>query len=177
MGIVVLSGPPCAGKSSVGKLLAADGSRVYVEVDGLFSLLFPESDRNRQDRMLAYDAAHHVARGLANRGLTPILECTYARAEQRAGLTKLLAGTPLWVVELEITPDEAIRRFRNRPQATDLDEELLRERVEHFPYGNQGLHLQPAPPADLAAAIDAWLQPTPKAADPTAWAETGRGWS
>jgi len=60
-GVLVLAGPPCAGKSSVAKVLATDSARsrrVLIEVDSLFSLLLPDSDRNRHDRMLAYDAAH-----------------------------------------------------------------------------------------------------------------------
>ena len=55
-GILVLTGPPCAGKSSVGRVLAADSSRereAYLEVDALFSLLLPRSDRSRQDRCWA----------------------------------------------------------------------------------------------------------------------------
>ena len=80
-GILVLAGPPCAGKSSVGRsLITADTRRIHVEVDSLFSLLLPDSDRNRHDRMLGYDAAHAVGRTLYDRGHTPLLECTYGRA-------------------------------------------------------------------------------------------------
>ncbi len=75
---------------------------VHLEVDALFALLTPRSDRNRDDRMLAYDAAHALARLLLKRGRTPLLECTYSRREQRASLLRELADqpAPLWVVEL-----------------------------------------------------------------------------
>jgi predicted kinase len=73
----------------VARALAGESTRsgrILIEVDGLFLLLFPDSDRNRRDRMLAYDGAHALARVLLERGHTPVLECTYARREQRASL-------------------------------------------------------------------------------------------
>jgi adenylate kinase family enzyme len=51
-GVLVLSGPPCSGKSEVGKRLATN-SRLHIEIDSLFTLLLPGSDRNMADRMLA----------------------------------------------------------------------------------------------------------------------------
>jgi predicted kinase len=72
----------------------ADDRWVYLEIDALFTLLTPHSDRNRQDRMLAYDAAHALARLLLDRGRTPVLECTYSRREQRASLLRELAERP-----------------------------------------------------------------------------------
>jgi predicted kinase len=185
-GIVVLSGPPCAGKSSVGRLLRRDESdrcrRTYVAVDAVFDLLFPDSDRNRGDRMLAYDSAHLLARGLCERGLTPVLECTYARAEQRSSLAAALADmptVPLWIVEIEVSAAEAVRRFRARDEATDLDEDLLRERVENFPYGDQALRLvssPDSPPEALADRIDDWLRGSPEPAQPDLWVAAGRDW-
>lgn len=90
-GVLVLTGPPCSGKSSVGRLLSADRSqrrRTYIEIDSLSWLLVRDSDRNRRDRMLAYDAAHAVARVLLERGQTVVLECTYSRLEQRLSLAR-----------------------------------------------------------------------------------------
>jgi predicted kinase len=183
-GVLVLAGPPCAGKSSVGHVLAegARGKRgIYLEVDSLFSLLLPDSDRNRSDRMLAYDAAHALARLLLERGHTPMLECTYARREQRASLVKAMAdapGAPLWVVELFVSPDDAVRRFRSRDQPTDLDQELVRERAEAFPYSDQALRIEStaAPPEEQAHQIATWLEQRPASVDRDRWAAAGRGW-
>lgn len=183
-GILVLAGPPCAGKSSVAKMLATDSSgsrRIYIEVDSLFSLLLPESDRNRNDRMLAYDGAHLLARMLFERGLTPMLECTYSRLEQRASLLKTMADcptAPVWVVEFFVSPDDAVQRFRRRHQATDLDEELVRERAETFPYSDQALRVvsSAAAPDDLARQITTWLGHQPESIQPDVWAEAGKGW-
>jgi predicted kinase len=182
-GILVLAGPPCAGKSSVGRALVAgpaEGRCVRLEVDSLFLLLLPGSDRNRRDRMLAYDAAHAVARTVLESGATPVLECTYARVDQRASLVRALADqpeAPLWVVELSVTPDEAVRRFRDRDQATDLDEALLRERVEAFPYSDMALLLDSSSPAqELAGRVNTWLQGEPPPVRREAWVASGRGW-
>jgi predicted kinase len=183
-GVLVLTGPPCAGKSSVGPVLAAaprDNRRIYLEVDSLFSLLLPESDRNRTDRMLAYDATHALALLLLERGHTPVLECTYARREQRASLVKAMADTsaaPLWVVEFFLSPDDAVQRFRRRDQATDLDEELVRERAEAFPYSGQALRIESsaAAPEEQAHQIATWLERQPASVERDRWVEAGRGW-
>ena len=183
-GVLVLTGPPCAGKSSVTRLLTAGtrcGRAVPIEVDSLFSLLLPGSDRNREDRMLAYDAAHALARLVLERGRTPLLECTYARRDQRAGLVEALAGVPdapVWVVEFLVSPDEAVQRFRRRDQETDLDEPLVRERAETFPYSDLGLRLHSgaADPEELADSIERWWRSRPGSVPRDGWVDAGKGW-
>lgn len=183
-GVLVLAGPPCSGKSSVGRVLAADSLRgrgVLIEVDAVFSLLLPGSDRNRDDRMLSYDAAHALARLLVQRDRIPILECTYSRLEQRASLLKAMTdipAAPWWVVEFVVSPDDAVRRFRLREQATDLDERLVRERADTFPFSDQALRLvsSEGAPADLAHHIAAWLRNRPASLDRVPWVEAGKDW-
>jgi len=186
-GVLVLTGPPCAGKSAIGRTLASsppsgtDRRSIYLEVDSLFSLLLPGSDRNRDDRMLGYDAAHLLARMLLDRGQTPVLECTYSRRQQRASLLQAFADTadtPLWVVEVAVSPDEAVLRFQRRPQATDLHERLVHERARTFPYSDQALRLASATaaPDNLAQQITAWLRLQPEPIDRARWAEVGKAW-
>jgi predicted kinase len=183
-GVVVLSGPPCSGKSEVGRILGADWERAgwhYVNVDAIFNQLLPGSTRTMSDRMLAYDAAHAVARSLFEQGRVPILECTYSRRQQRASLAKALAGTPsvlLWVVEFSVPADEAVQRYRGSSthQATDLTEQLVRERARTFPYshGAQRLRSDLAPPPELARQVAAWLRGNPVPIDPDRWASDGK---
>ena len=181
-GVLVLSGPPCSGKSGVGKVLASQ-SRLHIEIDSLFSLLLPRSDRNSTDRMLAYDAAHLLARMLLKRELTPILECTYSRLQQRTSLLEAIAdipAAPLWVVEFVVSPDDAVHRFRRSPshRATDLNERTVRERAQTFPYSAQALALESetATPEDLAHQITTWLQHQPGPTQRDQWAAAGNAW-
>jgi predicted kinase len=154
---------------------------VHIEVDALFELLRPQSDRGRADRMLAYDAAHLLTRMLVERGDRVVLECTYARAEQRASLVDALAHVPeapLWVVECHVSADDAVRRFRSRDEPTDLDAAALRERAESFPYLDQALRLMSAEatPAELAEHVAAWLRDVPAPVPREVWARAGRAW-
>jgi len=131
--------------------------------------------------MFAYEAAHAVARLVVGRGETVVLECTYARIEQRASLLAALAetpATPLWAVEFFVTPDEAVRRFRERHEATDLDERLVRERAARFPYSDQPLRVDSAAaaPGELARQITDWWRRRPEELHRETWAATGRGW-
>ncbi|MEU8185384.1 AAA family ATPase [Micromonospora sp. NPDC049044] len=183
-GIVVLSGPPCSGKTTARQVLAKEraySGRVHLEVDSLFDLLFPESDRNRDDRMHAYAGAHLLARMLVDRGETVLLECTYARRDQRASLVEALAGSaaPLWVVEFLVTPDDAASRFRERHQATDLDEALVRERAEAFRYFDGALRVESSAgtPEEHAQRINTWLRQGPTPVDQDAWVRAGRAWT
>lgn len=184
-GVLVLAGPPCAGKSAIGRTLASSPPsrthrrRIHLEIDSLFSLLLPGSDRNRNDRMLAYDAAHLLARMLLDRGTTPVLECTYSRRQQRASLLQAIANipdAPLWVVEVAVSPADAVLRFQRRHQATDLNERLVHERARTFPYSDQALRLASATatPDNLAQQITAWLRLPPEPVDRARWAEEGK---
>ncbi|MET7670190.1 AAA family ATPase [Micromonospora luteifusca] len=184
-GIVVLSGPPCSGKTTVVRAmtdgLSSRPGRRHLEVDALFDLLFPASDRNRDDRMRAYDGAHLLARMFVDHGQTVFIECTYARRDQRASLLEALADSPapLRIVEFFVTPDAAVTRFRERCQATDLDEELVRERAEAFPYFDQALRVDSSfgTAEEQARHILTWLRQDPRPVDRNMWAQAGRDWS
>jgi predicted kinase len=155
-----------------------DGS-IHIEVDALFDLLLPDSDRGRDDRLLAYDAAHTLTRMLVERGRSVVLECTYARRGQRASLVRALpSSTPLWVAEIFVTPGEAAARFRSRHQDTDLDVDQVRERAENFPYSSHALRLdslEDSPP-EIAKKITDWLRAAPRSADRARWVAAGRPW-
>jgi len=118
---------------------------------------------------------------LVERGLTPVLECTYSRLQQRASLVTAMAdvpGAPLWVAEFHVPPDEAVQRFKQRHQATDLAQHLVRERAETFPYFEQALQVasSTATSDDLARQITAWLATKPESIQPDSWVQAGKGW-
>lgn len=158
-------------------LPGADERWVYLEVDALFTLLTPRSDRSREDRMLAYDGAHALACLLLERGRTPVLECTYSRQEQRTSLLREMAchAAPLWVVELDVSAEDAVARFHRRHQASDLTEQLVQERARTFPRYDQALQLSSAAMTmqDTARQIADWLAQPPAAIDGSRWAATG----
>ena len=175
-GVLVVGGPPCSGKSSIARLLS---DVVLIQVDALFDLLLPSSDRNRDDRMLAYDAAHAVARMLVDAGRTPVLECTYARRDQRAGLVAALpASVPLRVVELRISPTDAVRRSgqRTRPPTSTPTACARRSRLpctatRRLPAGSTS-----GTPSELVALIVAWLADAPPV-DRDRWVGAGLDWT
>jgi hypothetical protein len=82
-------------------------------------------------------------------------------------------------VELFVTGDEAVRRFRRRAEDTDLNEESVRERAEAFPYSALAHRLGSAgaTPPELARDVTEWLAEEPPAIDPMLWAAAGREWS
>jgi len=59
-----------------------------------------------------------------------LLECTYSRREQRSSLLRQLADhpAPLWVVELEVSAQDALCRFHQREQVSHLTDHLVLER-------------------------------------------------
>jgi len=179
VGVLVLTGPPCSGKSSAGRILTQLHSpepAIYVSVDALFDQLLPNSDRGPRDRMLAYEAAHALARAIFDHGHIPILECTYARRDQRASLANAFDDAALHLVEFVITAEQALPRFRSRDQETDLDEQSLRAKVESFPYTPDALRLDPSTPGDHARQIQAWLNADPSAIDRDRWVANGLAW-
>jgi predicted kinase len=183
--VLVLAGPPCAGKSTVGRLVAKqqpDQAVSFVQVDTLFDLLLPESDRGRDDRSLAYEAAHSLVGTLLQHDRSCVLECTYARRDQRASLSRALAGfaaPPLHLVELTVTTDDALARFGSRHDATDLDEVSLRERVENYPYWTGAHQLQSGSgtPETLAQRIVSLMARSALAVDARDWTNAGRAWT
>lgn len=83
------------------------------------------------------------------------------------------------MVELVISPDEAVERFRQRREATDLDETALRERVENYPYWEGAYRIDSCSaggPHTLADQIVAWRQGDPAPSDWIEWIERGRSW-
>ena len=176
---MVVAGPPCSGKSSLARALASE-LLVHVQIDAVFDLLLPGSDRNPDDRLLAYEAGARLARVLLDHGRTPMVECTYAWRRQRATLANVVdeATTSFRVVEVVTAPEEAVRRYRLSPghRATDLTERKVRERAESYPSYSGALRLESATgtPTELALEAARWLRDAPVPIEVQEWVAAGR---
>jgi hypothetical protein len=108
---------------------------------------------------------------------TPVLECTYSRRKQRVSLLRELAdhAAPLWVVELEVSAEDAVSRFRRRHQPSDLTDQLVQQRAQSFPHSDQALQFGSTATTaeDTARRIADWLAQPPPPADRPRWAATG----
>lgn len=146
--MLVLSGPPCSGKSELARAVSERLGLCHLELDHIRVRLMP-SDHGREARQIAYRAMALTAEHLSKVAATPLLDATYGPFEARRELVAVAAGlnAHLYVVQCEVTPDEAAARFLRRmatnPRhgATDLTEERVRRLAEEYPYVNVGLRL------------------------------------
>jgi len=136
--VVVLSGPPCSGKSTTGVWLATTLPGIHLHVDAILTAIIPGSDRCLKDRRLAYDVAARAIEPVLDRGLSAILDCTYSRKEYRKQIVRSVpAGVPLIVIEFFVSVDVALLRFEIRKphHAIDLTPAIVADKVRRYPYG------------------------------------------
>lgn len=160
--IVLVCGPPCCGKSTTAARLAAEHGGVAVDIDEVRSAILPESRQAESDRDTAYRCLHLIAAKLAAAGVSlVVLAATYARSAAREALRTALSGmeADIFVIECGITPDEAVRRFRQRASghpANDLTDDRVRLLARQYPYDAElslEAYLRQPRPVDLAAWI------------------------
>lgn len=134
--IVVFSGPPLAGKSTLGARIAHDLNSPYLEMDEARKLILPGSTQSAADRDIAYRAISYATRKVLAVGVERAILCaTYTEAEHRAGVADLVTACSarLFIVSLVVDPDEAVRRLLLRPAghaAVDLTEDRVRALAE-----------------------------------------------
>ncbi|TWE10402.1 hypothetical protein BKA23_2762 [Rudaeicoccus suwonensis] len=132
--------------------------------------------------MLAYEVAHAMALALIERGRIPVVECTYSRRWQRESLARILQALPsttaVHVVECVVSVEEGVRRFRASAehQATDLTEQLVRERATDYPYTREALQLRSdtGEPEQLAQVAQSWLSAQPIPVNVESWVAAGK---
>jgi hypothetical protein len=132
--IVVVSGPPCSGKSWIGEALAARRNMVHLEMDAIRVRLLPESAHTRDDRRIAYRAMHLAAELLAARGQDVIVDACYGHEEDRSEIAQIAVrlGVPLLVVECHVPAHVAVARHAARREThpgLDLTEQRVEEMV------------------------------------------------
>ncbi len=163
--LVVLSGPACSGKTTLGERLARQAGAPHLQMDATRVRLMPDSSHARQDRRIAYRAMALAAELLLERGQSVILDAQYGRLEDRREVEEMAArvAAPLYLVECRIAPLVAVRRFEERgPDAVrlDLTVERVLEDARAFPYSGRGLPLDTAAGSveESLAAIAGYLE-------------------
>jgi predicted kinase len=179
--LVVFAGPPCSGKSGLADVVQRELGIRWLQVDRILSTLMPNSQRGKADRELGYRAMHLIGEYLLGSNCDVIFDATYSRVEPRREVESLamLLSVPLYLVELQVSPDVAVARFKNRTShpASDLSEERVREIAQFYRYSNCGLVVN----ADESQAIsieqvDGYLRAGKNAAIDGVWSNSASGY-
>jgi len=140
--LIVFAGPPCSGKSTLAAEVARRRNLPVVSMDATRRRILPGAAHTRADRQVAYRAMHLAAELLLGTGASAILDAPYGHQEDREELARIAAGADVRLIECVVSPETAVRRFRERgPDAVrlDLTEELVGRMVLEFPYTRTGL--------------------------------------
>ena len=180
--LLVLAGPPGAGKSTLAKSIQKALGFHWLQVDRILSELKPDSDRAKGDRDIAYGAMHMQAEEHLRCGSSVVLDATYGPLEHRRAIELLVATTkvPLFLVEFNITPHVAAVRFRQRSDhpASDLNELRVRAIAERYPYSKLGLTVT-AETTEIEALklVEEYLSKAEPMPIDGSWSERSRGYS
>jgi predicted kinase len=143
--LLVIAGPPCAGKSSLAAAIAVKLGFHWLQVDRILSTLIPNSDRGKRDRDVAYRAALLIAEELLDCSRSVLLDATYGSHEQRKAVEACAVAqrVPLYLVQCRVSPEMAVARFkrRGRHPAIDLSERRVRALAAGYRYSEVGLTL------------------------------------
>jgi predicted kinase len=145
--LVVLAGPACSGKSTLGGIFAMERDWPYLAMDATRVRLLPESHHTRDDRAVAYRAMHLCAELLLAHDKTTILDAPYGHREDREDVAALLTrtGASFHLIECAVTPETAVERFHARlgtHPGLDLTEERVRRIVREYRFSDLGLLLE-----------------------------------
>jgi predicted kinase len=161
--LLILSGPPCSGKSSIAEAIQQRRDFHWLQLDRILRRLMPDSLHDRKDRDIAYRAMHFFAEELLRGGRSAVLDATYSSTEQRAAV-EAIAGAlaiPFYLIECRVSPDTAAARFKERTAhpALDLTEALVRDVGSRYCYSGEGLALaEAASLADNLQQIEIYLR-------------------
>ena len=104
--LVILSGPACSGKTTLGERLAPLIGAPHLQMDATRARLMPDSSHTRQDRRIAYRAMAFAAELLLGLGQPVILDAQYGRAEDRREVEEMAVrvAAPFYLVECSSPP-------------------------------------------------------------------------
>jgi uncharacterized protein len=142
--LVILSGPPCTGKSTIGAELQRRLGFTHLDVDALRQELLPNSDQRIEDRDIAYRRMHWFAEQLLGFGKTVIVNATYNREVHRKEVAAILKKVQSRAVLIQCRAplETVISRFNSRSPghaALDLTEDLVRELWTNFAWSTDGV--------------------------------------
>jgi predicted kinase len=162
--IIVFSGPPCSGKSTLGAKLSTTRSIPHLELDAIRARILPNFRNSREDHLTAHRALHLVAEVFLDLNMNVIANAMYNNVEERRDVEELAArlGAPLYLIECRVPPQTAIlRNARRRDQHPDyeLTDERVFEMVNAFPYYGRGLVVDSTDPLiDCMTEIEQYLK-------------------
>ena len=139
--LIVLTGPPCSGKSTLAGQLAAIFGALVLDIDQIRQIVIPNSQQSQEHRDIAYRCLHLVSEKLLEAGANAIvLTATYTRRNTRQWLRSLAdsKSAQVCILACHVSPEIAIARFRSRAPghpAVDLTEDLVQRQVMDYPYG------------------------------------------
>lgn len=169
--VVVVAGPPLAGKSTLSKALSDQLGALLLSTDQLREVIFPEGSHSAEERDACYRAMHWLTGCLAPSGMTVVLDATYGRQEHRDGLEELISqtGLQLVLIQCRVSPEEALRRLVRRRAdhpARDLTPQRVASLVASYRFSGCGLVLDGERPIDaiLTQALGFVLSGLPRVA-------------
>lgn len=138
--LVVFGGPPCTGKSAVGRALGW----AHLEMDDARATLLPEAAHTREDRRIAYRAVLWAADHLLRHVDVVIVNGGFGHEEDRARCREVARAHGAEICWVEFTAPLAVLIERNRARRAhhpglDLTDERVEEIVRGYPWSGAGL--------------------------------------
>ena len=155
--LVIVCGPPCTGKSTIGAELQRRSGFIHLEVDAIRKRVIPNSDQRLEHRDIAYRAMHLLAEHILRAGKKVVVNATYNRELHRNELISILKSIPCpaVLVQCKAPLEMVMARFESRPAghaALDLTEELVRELWSNFAYSGDGIVVDTSRAPELSFA-------------------------
>jgi predicted kinase len=180
--LIIISGPPCTGKTTLGKRLAADLRLPFFNKDGIKEVLFDTlgwKDRHwsRKLGVASYELLYHSVEAILKAGKPLVVESNFANGPATTRFLEMKARYGVETLQIQcITDGEVLfNRFKERAEsgerhpghvdATTYDEMrdiLLKGRLDPLEIGGPLIevdttHFAAIDYAGLLSEVQAWL--------------------